>query len=327
MRTDEALALLDLKVARVRLAGINGSKPRPSEWFDWLDFNAVFKREIDDAWLVENVWPSGRQVHLHAERKTGKSLVALWIACNLAIGRDPFTNAPIEPVKVAYLDFEMTLDDLRERLEDMGFTAEQLIGRLYYALFPSLPMLDTKAGGERLLEVLKYDGVQACIIDTCSRVVAGEESSNETYIKFFKHTGVLLKAEGIALLRLDHEGHVKGRSRGASAKADDVDVVFQLAATDEGYSLNRMASRIAWIPERVLIRKTDDPTLKFTEANSAWPAGTKDKAEELDGLGLPVAISVRAACAALKAAGMTAKTTTVAAAVKFRKRKADWGIK
>lgn len=53
----------------------------------WLDWHELFRRESHDEWLVRDMWPMDRQVHVHAARKTGKSLVALWIACNLAMGR------------------------------------------------------------------------------------------------------------------------------------------------------------------------------------------------------------------------------------------------
>ena len=34
------------------------------------------------------------------------------------------------------------------------------------------------------------------------------------------------------MLRLDHEGHQTGHSRGASSKADDVDLVYHLKEVD-----------------------------------------------------------------------------------------------
>src|SRR5262249_47643791 len=54
-----------------------------------LDWHALFAREGTQDWLVEGLWPAGRQLHIFAARKTGKSLVALWIAACLAIGIDP----------------------------------------------------------------------------------------------------------------------------------------------------------------------------------------------------------------------------------------------
>ena len=45
-----------------------------------LDWYAVFARDNNIDWLVEDVWPAGRQLHNFAAKKSGKSLVMLWIA-------------------------------------------------------------------------------------------------------------------------------------------------------------------------------------------------------------------------------------------------------
>ena len=314
MNLNDAMAIFDAELKRLQTdqGGIDPTLPKPIDWY------ALFKRETNTEWLVTNLWPIGRQCHLHAARKTGKSLISLWMACNLAIGRDPFTGASVRPVTVGYLDYEMTEDDLLERIEEMGYTAEQLDGRLLYFLHPAIPMLDTQAGGEKLIATLTAYGVEALIIDTMSRVVAGDENSNDTYIRFYKHSGALLKAAGIAMLRLDHEGHENGRSRGASAKADDVDIVWQLRDTDEGLLFVRKAARMSWIPEKLAIVKSLDP-LRFAITDEAWPSGTIDKAKELDACDVPTDASRRKAAEMLKTAGYTVgKTLVLNAAIRFR---------
>jgi AAA domain len=201
-----------------------------------LDWHALFKRETDVDWLVEDVWPAGRQLHIFAARKTGKSLLMLWIAACLAAGRDPFTGRQREPIRVAYLDFEMTEDDVLERVEEMGFGPDDLEALRYY-LWPVLPPLDSNEGGTRLLRLVERDQAQAVVIDTVARVVNGGENDADTFRDFFVYTGMRLKRAGISLARLDHEGHEAGRARGSSAKADDVDVVWRLQATDDGLAL------------------------------------------------------------------------------------------
>jgi hypothetical protein len=316
-----AAAVFDVNMAKVAgsesgIDGIPAHIPMP------LDWEELFKRDNKDEWIVRSIWPKGRQIHIHAARKTGKSLVALWMAANIAIGRDPFSGEAAKPVKVAYLDFEMTEDDLLERIEDMGFTAEQLEGKLLYFLHPALPKFDTLDGGMRLMELLKWHDCEAVIVDTVSRVVEGDENSNDTYIRMFNCTGELIKAAGISLARLDHEGHSNGRSRGASAKADDVDLVWQLKETDDGYALNRMYARISWAPETLALKKTIEPSLSFKRDHENWPAGTKDKADELDKLLVPIDATKRAATNALKANGLVAgRAEVITAALRYRKQR------
>lgn len=286
-----------------------------------VDWDALWLREAHNEWLVEDVWPLGRQLHIFAGRKTGKSLLSLWMAAQLAIGRDPFTGAHQAPIDVTYLDHEMTEDDLLERVESMGLMPAQL-GRLNYYLLPSMPPLDTAAGGSRLMQLVERDGSQAVIIDTLSRVVQGEENSNDTYQNFYAHTGRRLKQAGIGMARLDHEGHEPGRARGASSKADDVDVLWRLEATDGGLALVRKAARIAWVPERVNIASTDDP-LSFSTGLPSWPHGTKDKADELDRIGAPVEVTKRQARALLKAGGLEpGRDGLLLKAIQYRKNRA-----
>lgn len=258
-----------------------------------IDWHALYARTGDVNWLVEDVWPAGRQLHIFAARKTGKSLVALWIAACLAAGRDPFTGRVQPRRRVGYLDYEMTEDDLLERCEEMGFTPDDLAGWLLYYLWPTLPALDTDNGGRTLLRLIERDQAEAVVIDTVSRVVEGEENSADTFRAFFSFTGMRLKRAGISLVRLDHEGHEAGRSRGSSAKADDVDVVWRLQATDDGLALVKKAARMSWVPERVDLHRTDP--LGFRRVAESWPAGTAAKAAELDDIGAPVDITKREA--------------------------------
>jgi hypothetical protein len=285
-----------------------------------VDWHTLFARESTTEWLIEDIWPLGRQIHIFAARKTGKSLVLLWCAACLAVGRDPFTGSQRPPMKVAYLDYEMTEDDLLERLEEMGFTADQLAGSLLYYLWPTLPPMDTDRGGMEVVRLLERDQAEVVIIDTLSRVVEGEENSADTYREFFLYTGMRLKRRGISMARLDHEGHEGGRSRGSSAKADDVDVVWQLKTTDDGLIFVRHASRMSWVPSKVPLA-VDDP-LQYRKAAQSWPAGTATKARELDAARVPLDASKRRARELLKASGATpGKNDVLMAALRYRRQR------
>ena len=288
------------------------------QWY--ADWSKLMNEDDEIEWLVEDVWPMGRQLHMHAARKTGKSLLTLWIAANIATGRDPFTGREREPVRVAYLDHEMTPADVRERITDMGFADYQLHGWLFYGFHPVMPPLDTQAGGLDLMR--KVEGVQAkvVIIDTFSRVVQGEENSNDTAINFYRFTGSLLKAAGVAMLRLDHEGHTSEHSRGGSAKADDVDVVWRLTRTDDGVKLIRKASRISWVPEIVNLRQTEP--LGYERCGGSVPEGTLEKVRELDALGAPIDVSKRQMIAWLKERDIApGRSTILMAAITYRKNR------
>lgn len=293
--------------------------------FDYLDYRALKAHEGMTDWLVEDIWPVGRSIHLHAARKVGKSLVSLWIAGNLALGREPFTGDAIEPVRVGLFDFEMTEDDVLERLEDMGFNLAELQDNLHYYLNQPVPPLDTEKGGAMLLENTLANGEKVVLIDTLSRVVEGNENDAATYTDFYRFTGAPLKTAGISMARLDHEGHESGRSRGSSAKGDDVDIVWQLKPLDDGYQFVRKASRISWVPEQVTIHKSENPHLRFTRAAGGWPEGTKEKAADLDAVDCPVDAGRSVAVKMLREKGLVpGKTVILNAALKYRRQRIVW---
>lgn len=291
-----------------------------------IDWHEVITADYELEWLIEGLWPTAKHLHLFAAHKTGKSLISLAMGIGLAIGVDPFTGANIKPHDVTYLDREMTAVDLQERVLDMGFTDadSERLKRLHYHFYPKIGYLDTPEGGNALMRLLQSNGSDVVIIDTLSRVVKGEENSNDTYKDFYNYTGQQLKAAGIAMLRLDHEGHTGGHSRGASSKADDVDLVYQLKATDDGLEIIKQFARVAYVRPTIILKQTDDP-LGWRETEFAWPSGTLEKAQELDALGIDMELSVRKTQRALRDKGVTpGKTVILAAALKYRRERLVW---
>lgn len=289
--------------------------------FNFVDWVAAWDADYELEWLVDGLWPVGRHLHIFASAKSGKSLLMLWIAANVACGRDPFTMQAITPRVVVYVDFEMTLHDVIERVQDMGFESDQIKG-LRYALHPTLKPLDTNEGGQECLAMCQSENADVVIFDTLSRVVKGEENSNDTYRNFHLYTGTRLKAAGISMARLDHEGKQLGSSRGASAKVDDVDLVYQLQPVEGGIKLRKTAARVSFTRDEINVTKTDEP-LGFTLTGARlWPQGVLERAKLMDELGMPIEVSKRQAIALFKEAGVPqGKGTVLNAAIAYRKWK------
>jgi hypothetical protein len=218
---------------------------------------------------------------------------------------------------------EMSEDDLRERLIDLGYGPSDDLSRLHYYSLPSLPPLDTRDGGDAVVALADHHNVVLVVVDTTSRVISGEENSADTFQALYRHTSVRLKAAGRALARLDHAGHANpDRARGSSAKAADVDLIWSLTATDDGLRLTRTHQRISWVPERVDLQRRHDP-LRHELVADGWPAGTKDTAVALDRLGVPLDASRRAAQQALSGAGESRRTEVIGKALKWRRQQAE----
>ena len=287
---------------------------------DWTTFWTTDHNETD--WLAEPIIAAKRSTAIFAPGGTGKSLLALYIAAGLATGTKLF-GRPVNPINVLYLDYEMTADDLAERLTTMGYDEADL-ARLHYALLPSLPGLDEPEGGKAVVRLAEMVGADLVVIDTFGRAVHGDENEADTVRSWYRWTGIHLKHAGRAFVRVDHAGKdvTKGQ-RGTSAKNDDVDVVWQMAAKDAGaYTLTAKKRRMGWVPLTVDLVMDETGTMRFDLAHGhTWPAGTAELAKVLDDLGVPDDTTKRAARAALTDAGQKCRDTVLAAAVKYRKER------
>ncbi len=296
---------------------------------DWDTFWA--KDRNDQQWCVWPLVPAGRAVALYAPAKAGKSTVLLAAVTAATAGHSAFGGPTAdEPPEVLYLDYEMTEDDLEERLEELGYGPDADLSRLHYALLPSLDPLDTQAGAAHVVALAEHVGATLVVIDTFGRAVEGEEDRADTVRAFYRHTGLALKTRGIAVLRTDHAGKEKDRGqRGSSAKADDVDIVWRLERTDDGTKLMRTHSRISWVPAEVEMRRDTDTdtgvvSFRVLGANQhGAPAGTKAAADLLDELGIPVDATRNAARAALKDAGKTVQNKVLGPALRYRRERAQ----
>lgn len=287
---------------------------------DWQKFWAG--DHADEDWLAWPLAPRGRAIALYAPAKAGKSSVVLAMAAALATGRPIFGRWPCEPTSVLYLDYEMTEADLQERLVDLGYSADDDMSNLHYALLPSLAPMDAqpREGAHAVLGLAEHLDAQLIVIDTFGRAVTGKESEADTVRSFYQYVGLALKAAGRTVLRLDHAGKdLEKGQRGSSAKADDVDVVWQLYRCEGGVTLKRTHSRISWVPDIVnLLRRETDSGVTWSVAEQIYPAGTKELAEEMDRLGVPLDASSGEATKALAAAGMRKRRTLILAAQRWR---------
>lgn len=292
--------------------------PKDPFFIHWPDFWQ--EEPPDEEWLIDHIFAKGRGHVVYAQAKQGKSLFVLWHVAKLA------EHNP--DVDVIYLDYEMTRNDIRDRLEDMGFGPHSDLTRLHYALLPSLPPLDTGEGAQALIQLVEHiqrPGADIMlVVDTTGRAVEGEENVNDTIREFYRWTGIALKRRGVTWCRIDHAGKdsTKGQ-RGGSAKNDDVDVVWKLQAGDNGaVTLHCDAARMSWVSPRLDYTRHDAP-LRYSTGAGTWPAGTADLARQLDELGLPADAGRPAVRKAMRDHAIEARNDVVSAAIRYRKSGAN----
>lgn len=239
--------------------------------FPILDWEALWDDDSEEEWIVEPILPVRRLVALYSAPKVGKSLLMLELAVAVATGREVLGRTPDRPRRVLYVDFENDpRADVRERLQAMGCKPADL-ENLAYLSFPTLAALDSERGGLELMAVIGEYACEVVMIDTVSRAVKGEENENDTWLDFYRHTGLKLKQSEISLIRLDHSGkdETKGQ-RGGSAKVGDVDAVWRLSrVSDDVFSLDCEANRMPIHEKRLVVTRHTEPLLRHTVATNA----------------------------------------------------------
>ena len=295
-----------------------------------IDWPAFWNGDDDDHdWLLEPLLARGRAHALYAAAKTGKSFVALAMAAAIATGRAFLGRPAGPPTPVVYADFEMSLDDVRERLEDFGYGPGDDLGHLHYVVMPDIAPLDTKEGGREFMESVAAWRAEVVFIDTTGRAVAGDENESDTIRDYFRHTGQQLKRAGVTVVRIDHAGKDPDRGqRGTSGKNDDVDVVAKLVRTDDGVSWTNTHRRVGWMPPTVaitIVEGDDGLTVFSLRDGPSCPAGTADTADELDALGAGLDITSRIAVDLLRTAGTPRRRQVVVAALRYRREQAESG--
>jgi hypothetical protein len=230
-----------------------------------IDWAELWEQDDEEEWIVEPILPARRLVALFSAPKVGKSLLLLELAVAIARGEPVLGTTIDRPRRVAYVDYENDpRGDVRARLVAMNRKPDALENLLYLS-FPSMPGMDTAAGAAHLLDFCARHAVEVVVIDTVSRAVDGEENENDTWLSFYKRTGLALKQNGISCIRLDHTGKdaTKGM-RGGSAKYGDVDAVWSMTAVSETtFKLQCTANRMP-IGEKILVLERQADPLRHT---------------------------------------------------------------
>lgn len=272
-----------------------------------LDWQKLWEDQTEEEWIVEPLLARRRLVALYSAPKVGKSLLMLEIAANIASGREVLGAKPPEAIRTLYVDFENDPHgDVRERLRAMGFTPADLTN-LCYLSFPNLGKLDTERGAQELLAAVKHYGCEVVVIDTVSRSVEGDENENDTWLAFYRHTGLALKRAQVALIRLDHAGKdEKKGQRGGSAKSGDVDAVWRMSlAGEDTFDLTCEAQRFPIAANRLTIRRTEDLHLRHEVVSNPAKDRHQFLLAELVRLDIDPTLSITKATDELRTAGVT----------------------
>ena len=306
-------------------ADVNDGCSEIRQTFPALDWRELWAEPVAQEWILEPLLPARRLVSIYSEPKLGKSLLILEVAVHLSRGDTSLGFAVKRPYRVLYIDYENDpRADIRSRLQAMGYGPDDL-SNLFYLSFPAFGSMDSAEGGQQLLEAVAAYGAEVVVIDTVSRAIQGKENENDTWLSFYRHTGLLLKKAGVTMLRLDHSGKDQSKGqRGGSAKSGDVDAVWRLARKGtETLSLRCEAARFFLDEEskELLLRRVSEPQLRHEvlRRGRSVAAGVPAVVTWLDEQGLADDLTVKQAAERLRAGGRQASQAVIAAACRERR--------
>jgi putative DNA primase/helicase len=203
---------------------------QPVGFNDFLNLN-VPAREM----LLNPILPERGLAMLYAPRGVGKTLLSLSIGLAVASGAPILRWSAPRQRRVLYVDGEMPLVSLQERLKAISFGLERDIPNDGFRILAadqtengiSLGREEDQSG----LELLLHD-VDLLILDNLSTLcTTGSESASDAWIPM--QTWLLkLRRQGIAVLLVHHAG-TNGRQRGTSRREDALDTVVALRRPED----------------------------------------------------------------------------------------------
>jgi putative DNA primase/helicase len=201
-----------------------------------VGFNDFLNLDIPPREMLLNpILPERSLAMLYAPRGVGKSWVALSIGLAVAGGASLLRWSAPRQRNVLYIDGEMPLISLQERLKAISFGFG---GEIPNDGFRILAADQIESGinlcserGQHSLEPLLHD-VDLLIVDNLSTLcTSGSESASDAWVPM-QNWLLKLRRQGVAVLLVHHAG-TNGRQRGTSRREDALDTVIALRRPED----------------------------------------------------------------------------------------------
>jgi KaiC/GvpD/RAD55 family RecA-like ATPase len=185
--------------------------------------------------LLDPILPERSLAMLYAPRGVGKTLLALSIGLAVASGSSLLRWHAPRQRRVLYVDGEMPLVSLQERLRSISYG---LGADIPNDGFRVLAADNTENGlsisseeGQRAIDLLLTE-VDLVIFDNLSTLCTnGSESASDAWVPM-QNWLLKLRRQGIAVLFVHHAG-TNGRQRGTSRREDALDTVIALRRPED----------------------------------------------------------------------------------------------
>jgi putative DNA primase/helicase len=220
----------DNAVPEIIIPSIAEPSLQPIGFNDFLNLN-ISPRQM----LLHPILPERSLAMLYAPRGIGKSWLGLSIGLAVSSGRPLLRWSAPKAKQVLYVDGEMPLVSLQERLKaiSLGFEGEipndgfKILAADHVEGGLNLGHEEGQHGLEPLLE-----GVDLLILDNLSTLCSTLSESGSDSWTSIQSWLLNLRRRGISVLFIHHAGN-NGRQRGTSRREDTLDTVIALRRPDD----------------------------------------------------------------------------------------------
>lgn len=211
--------------------------PKGALRFERADY--VLSQVTNPDWLITDVFERNRLITVFGEPKSGKSFIAIAMACAVARGGDFYGHTVKKSAPVVYLAGE-GVAGIRRRLA--AYNQSEHGGSL-----TGVPLFLSNRGS-RINEAEEYQKLEdeinllkqevgqigLIIFDTFQRNFSGDENSAQEVNKFVKAADQLIQDFDCTVLLVHHTGRGnKGRARGSSVLDASIDGEFLVQRKDK----------------------------------------------------------------------------------------------
>ena len=236
-----------------------------------LSMREILALDLQRPWVLEPILGLGDRLMVVAPAKVGKTLLVTQIASHIVLGEPAFGYKTV-PRRVLYIDFEMGLYTINDRLKKLArLFPDALQDLLYFQVRPRSVAAAIDAVGKAWRQ-----WPEVLIVDPAIRLGYEDENNNAQVRKHLDQLSTYAEEMGGAAVILVHHAGKPVRAttskeyepidmgRGASSFKDWMDTQFSLIGrvNDTRYILHTF-SRIS-APQDPLVLDRDPDTLLYT---------------------------------------------------------------
>jgi hypothetical protein len=212
-----------------------GQTLAPWEVWDWTRMETEEEKLGKQSWLIPNVLSTGGLHYLSSPPGSGKT----WVMCDLiracCFGGKWLNEFEIPQTKVLYLDEEMGVQKVLERLRKLGMRSAEGMGYLNRVGIRFDQPLDV----ERIVKHCESQGIGLVLIDSLVRIHGMDENDNSQMRKLYDAFKKLLD-NGITVLIAHHNR--KGGTDSTVKHEGMRGAAEIVAAADMAYSVEKQAN-------------------------------------------------------------------------------------